>query len=53
MARALLECGADLEAKDRKGDTPLEQALNCRRDAVAQLLQANRSGNSCRNVFGN
>ncbi|HTX38368.1 MAG TPA: ankyrin repeat domain-containing protein [Bryobacteraceae bacterium] len=38
IARALLDCGAAMEAKDRKGDTPFERALNCRRDAVAQLL---------------
>jgi truncated hemoglobin YjbI len=37
-AGALLDCGAALEAKDSKGDTPLQRALNCRRDGVAQLL---------------
>ena len=38
IASALLDCGAALEAKDSKGDTPLQRALNCRRDMVAQLL---------------
>jgi truncated hemoglobin YjbI len=38
IARALLDCGAALEARDRKGDTPLQRAINCRRDEVAQLL---------------
>ena len=37
IARALLD-RADLEARDSKGDTPLERAVNCRRDKVAQLL---------------
>ncbi len=35
---ALLDCGAAMEAKDSKGDTPLQRAINCRRDMVAQLL---------------
>jgi ankyrin repeat protein len=38
IARALLDCGAAIEARDRKGDTPLQRAVNCRRDTVAQLL---------------
>ncbi len=38
-AQALLDCGAASEAKDRKGDTPLQRALNCRRKEVAQLLK--------------
>jgi truncated hemoglobin YjbI len=37
-AGALLDCGAAIEAKDSKGDTPLQRAINCRRDTVAQLL---------------
>jgi truncated hemoglobin YjbI len=35
---ALLDCGAEMDARDRKGDTPLDRAINCRRHAVAQLL---------------
>ena len=38
IAQALLECGAAVEAKDTKGDTPLQRALNCRRTEVARLL---------------
>jgi len=38
IARVLLECGAAIEAQDRKGDTPLQRAINCRRDTVVQLL---------------
>jgi truncated hemoglobin YjbI len=40
IAGALLECGAEIDARDSKGDTPLQRALNCRRDQVAQLLVA-------------
>ena len=38
VARTLLDCGAAIEAKDSKGDTPLQRAINCRRDKVAALL---------------
>jgi truncated hemoglobin YjbI len=38
IASALLDCGAAMEAKDSKGDTPLQRAINCRRDMVARLL---------------
>lgn len=38
IAQALLECGAAAEARDSKGDTPLQRALNCRRAGVARLL---------------
>jgi truncated hemoglobin YjbI len=38
IAQALLDCGAAVGAKDRKGDTPLQRALNCRRKEVARLL---------------
>ena len=39
IAQALLDCGAAAGAKDTKGDTPLQRALNCRRKEVAQLLR--------------
>jgi hemoglobin len=35
---ALLECGALKTARDRKGDTPYDRAMNCRKTAVAELL---------------
>ena len=38
IAQALLDCGAAVGAKDIKGDTPLQRALNCRRKEVARLL---------------
>jgi truncated hemoglobin YjbI len=47
IARALLDSGAALDAKDSKGDTPLQRAINCRRDAVAQLL-ADRGATTAR-----
>jgi len=37
-AQALLDCGAATGAKDIKGDTPLQRALNCRKREVAELL---------------
>jgi len=42
VAKALLECGADRKARDRRGDTPLERALNCRKAHVAELLRKYR-----------
>jgi truncated hemoglobin YjbI len=42
IARALLDSGAAVDAKDSKGDTPLQRAINCRRHVVAQLLAACR-----------
>ena len=38
VARALLDSGAALNARDRKGDTPLQRAINCRKNGVSQLL---------------
>ena len=39
IARALLDCGASINARDRRGDTPLQRAINCRRDAIVQLRE--------------
>jgi hemoglobin len=39
IAEALLDCGANCAAKDRKGDTPLQRAINCRRPMVVRLLR--------------
>jgi len=39
IARALLDCGAASGARDIKGDTPLQRAVNCRKNAVVQLLK--------------
>ena len=40
VAHALLDCGADIEARDSVGDTPLRRAVNCDRMRVASLLLA-------------
>jgi truncated hemoglobin YjbI len=40
IAEALLDCGARLEARDSRGDTPLRRALNCRKPQIAELLLA-------------
>jgi hemoglobin len=38
IARALLDSSAAVNARDRKGDTPLQRALNCRKNGVSQML---------------
>jgi ankyrin repeat protein len=38
VAEALLACGADIEARDSLGDTPLRRSVNCGKTAVAALL---------------
>jgi ankyrin repeat protein len=38
VARALLECDADIEARDTLGDTPLRRSVNCNKPEVAALL---------------
>ncbi len=38
IARALLESGAAVNGRDRKGDTPLQRAINCRKNGVSRLL---------------
>ena len=40
IASALLDCGANIAAQDRRGDTPLRRALNCKKPEVAALLTA-------------
>lgn len=40
LAAALLDCGAQIEARDSAGDTPLRRAVNCNKLAVARLLLA-------------
>jgi hypothetical protein len=38
VAEALLDCGADINARDRAGVSPLQRANNCRKAGVALLL---------------
>jgi hypothetical protein len=38
IAEALLDCGADIEAPDSLGDTPLRRSVNCNKPDVAALL---------------
>jgi truncated hemoglobin YjbI len=38
VAEALLDCGADIEARDRGGDTPLRRAVNCRKKEMVHFL---------------
>jgi ankyrin repeat protein len=40
IAAALLDCGADIEARDSMGETPLRRAVNCNKTEVAALLVA-------------
>jgi ankyrin repeat protein len=40
VAQALLECGADKSLRDRRGDTPFERAINCRKAHLAELLRS-------------
>jgi hemoglobin len=40
VAEALLDCGADLDAQDGVGVTPLRRAVNCRKRAMAEFLRA-------------
>jgi hemoglobin len=40
VARALLECGADVHSRDRRGDTPFDRAVNCKKMHVAELLRS-------------
>jgi hypothetical protein len=40
LAAALVAHGADIDARDARGDTPLRRALNCRKEEVARALRA-------------
>jgi hypothetical protein len=44
IARALLDCGAAVNTRSRKGDTPLQRAINCRKNEVSQLLLERGAG---------
>jgi truncated hemoglobin YjbI len=38
VGEALLECGANIEARDSNGETPLRRAVNCRKQDFAAML---------------
>jgi|SRR5579862_1429239 len=38
IAEALLDAGADIEAKDKGGETPLRRAVNCGQEQMVRLL---------------
>ena len=38
IAEALLEAGADIEARDKNGETPLRRAVNCGQERMVRLL---------------
>jgi hemoglobin len=40
IAEALLDCGAHIDARDSRGDTPLQRAFNCRKPRMAEMLIA-------------
>jgi len=40
VAKALLLCGADIAARDYRGVTPLQRAINCKKAGVAALLRS-------------
>jgi truncated hemoglobin YjbI len=40
VAQALLKCGADVEARDKYGDTPLHRAVKCRQAEMVAFLLA-------------
>lgn len=40
IAEVLLDSGAEIEARDTNGETPLRRAVNCRQDSVVRLLLA-------------
>jgi truncated hemoglobin YjbI len=42
VAEALLDCGAEIDARDSLGVTPLRRAVNCRKPAVEALLLRRR-----------
>jgi ankyrin repeat protein len=47
VAQALLDCGANIEARDSVGDTPLRRAVNCDKTRVASLLLAKGADVRC------
>jgi hemoglobin len=52
VAAALLDRGADIEARDRRGDTPLRRAVNCGQTEMVTLLLARGANSQARGSQG-
>ncbi|AIE85790.1 globin [Fimbriimonas ginsengisoli Gsoil 348] len=52
IAEALLEAGANIEARDSNGETPLRRAVNCGKEDVVRLLVAHGADPLSRDRFG-
>jgi hemoglobin len=52
VAAALLDCGADIEARDSLGETPLRRSVNCNKIEVAELLLARGADRDSRGSKG-
>jgi hemoglobin len=52
VAAALLDCGADIEARDSLGETPLRRSVNCNKIEVAALLLARGADRDSRGSKG-
>jgi ankyrin repeat protein len=52
VAAALLDGGADIEARDRQGDTPLRRAVNCGQLEVAAFFLARGANRHARGSRG-
>jgi hemoglobin len=52
VAAALLDGGADLEARDTAGDTPLRRAVNCGQVEIAAFLRARGADATSRGARG-
>jgi hemoglobin len=52
VAAAMLDHGANIEARDCKGETPLRRAVNCRKLEVVQLLIARGADPVARDKWG-
>ena len=52
VAGALLDCGADIEARDSLGETPRRRAVNCGKTEVASLLLSRGANAHAKNRKG-
>jgi hemoglobin len=52
VAGALLDCGAEIEARDSLGETPLRRSVNCNKIEVAALLLARGADRNSRGSKG-